>query len=465
MAAPLVPQDSTEQAYQVYARLTLALHNLIAQGKGDSSEAEAVADELDAPWHHMNERERARVRGLSRDLYALAEGGRRVAVTNAERLTWAHDARTAFEAYMQGDCDAALEFLRRPSPLDAPPFCVPFLQGRCWERLGVLEIAIAFMKGAERIDPQQAASVLHLLQKAGLVEEAAQYAAKIVSRAMQIPRQQWTTLTPMEVYFATGTLFSRAWKDGVVRDRELLGSLIPVLRTALAVELRIPVHQREVATGGAEIAAMLGLCLIHLGRSDEGQLAFEEGLKSYPNHAELLSLRAIGLYDVNQSAALDGFRDATKAGARSIWPYFFLAYDAIRRHRYHDSWRWTLEGLARRAPAAIKAQLLEWLGISRFMLGQSITTVIECFDQAEELDPNNERIRANRSIVESDVGRPRPAVNKTYYEKQLRWPRIWAHEAAYSAAPTLRIPNEVFDVSHGNRVANAMRELATSSGK
>ena len=36
-----------------YTRLLLEMHRLIEVGKGDSDEAEALADRMDKPWHAM----------------------------------------------------------------------------------------------------------------------------------------------------------------------------------------------------------------------------------------------------------------------------------------------------------------------------------------------------------------------------------------------------------------------------
>ena len=45
----------------VYVRLLRTQHVFIAEGKGDSEEAEARADCMDAPWHAMTGQERDRV--------------------------------------------------------------------------------------------------------------------------------------------------------------------------------------------------------------------------------------------------------------------------------------------------------------------------------------------------------------------------------------------------------------------
>jgi hypothetical protein len=59
--------------FQEYVRLLRELHRLIAEGKGDSDEAEQLRDLMDDPWDRMSPEEIRRVRGLSADLYTLTD--------------------------------------------------------------------------------------------------------------------------------------------------------------------------------------------------------------------------------------------------------------------------------------------------------------------------------------------------------------------------------------------------------
>jgi hypothetical protein len=163
-----------------YARLLREVHALIAQGLGDSPKAEALADEMDAPWFAMTKEEQLRMGGLSVDLYALAEGGaKQVEMNEDEVRAWKETAKNTFTVMKTEDIDSALAFLRRSSPRQLPRYVVPFLQARCWEKLGDLETALVFMKEAERHDPHQAISVLTLLQALGRVDESATYSDRV----------------------------------------------------------------------------------------------------------------------------------------------------------------------------------------------------------------------------------------------------------------------------------------------
>ena len=145
---------------------------LIAEGKGDSEEAEALADRMDAPWHAMTTQEQDRMRGLSRDLYALAEGGtKQIPMSPDEAKQWHEGAGAALAGLDAGDVDPVLGFARRPAPEGLPRHVIPLLQAKCWQRLGDIETAEVFMKEAERHNPRAAASVLGLLQPLARTEE------------------------------------------------------------------------------------------------------------------------------------------------------------------------------------------------------------------------------------------------------------------------------------------------------
>jgi hypothetical protein len=133
-----------------YAQLLQQLHALLAEDKGDSVEAEAIREAMDAPGMALDRQERERMNGLSEDLYALAEGGARsVLMSPAEQQDWARNLQEAFHAKAW---DRALELLRH-SPLALPPGAVPLLQAKCWKHLGDTEVALRFQREAERIDP------------------------------------------------------------------------------------------------------------------------------------------------------------------------------------------------------------------------------------------------------------------------------------------------------------------------
>jgi hypothetical protein len=154
--------SKVEPSVRTYARLLRRLHALIAEGKGDAEEADAVRDEMDGPWYDMTPNDTERVGGLSEDLYALAEGGvKAIAMAASERAAWGQEFGRATSS---GDWDRVLQLLRRP-PEDVPPAMIPFMQARCWDHLGDPEVALVFMREAERLNPEMQALALLRLQE------------------------------------------------------------------------------------------------------------------------------------------------------------------------------------------------------------------------------------------------------------------------------------------------------------
>jgi len=75
------------------------LHLLMAEGKEDSPEADAIRDATDAPWESLSEIERRRVRTLSEDLYSLLEPSAPARPINPRHfLTTHHLSRTVVPA-------------------------------------------------------------------------------------------------------------------------------------------------------------------------------------------------------------------------------------------------------------------------------------------------------------------------------------------------------------------------------
>ncbi len=163
--------EPTASPAAVYAQALRQLHELTIQGKDESPEADAIRDAMDGPWYALTAAEQDRLRGLSADLYALAEQRvDRKEMTAGEKRRWGQTLRAVF---LRGDADQMLMLLRHP-PMDEPPLAaVRSLQARAWERLGDLDTALLFMRVAERLDPGHAVLVLTLLKSLGRATEGA----------------------------------------------------------------------------------------------------------------------------------------------------------------------------------------------------------------------------------------------------------------------------------------------------
>jgi tetratricopeptide (TPR) repeat protein len=385
---------TAENAFHRCAQLLQELHHLIAAGQDDSDEAEEFRAKMDPFWDAMTEVERERIGGLSEDLYILEEGGaKQITMSSDERTRWVEEARDVLPGiFDEQDVDAALKFLRRPAPNNIPRYVIPFLQARCWERLGAGELSLLFMKEAERLDPRQAVCVLLLLERLGRTEEAADCAKRIIEN----PRS-----SAEELFQAAAALLRPD------RARPNLQRIVPILERSLKVFRTTPKEERELPDGDRHIVTMLGFCHQELGNVKTAVQLFDYGLARYPGDAILLYFRGLALIDIDFSRALADLRKVIQVGFRSIWPYYFVAWDGLRKGNFAETWRLCLLGIEQ--PGGSKreqAQLHEWLGIAMAKLGQPIEWTLHHLGQAEILDPGNERIRHNRAIAEDRRATP-----------------------------------------------------------
>ena len=177
----MTPVVKSKEAAQEYARLLVKIHELDPRGENESAELDALCDELDYYGSQMSGRECGRVRGLSQDLYALVEGRQGVSMSPEERRQWSHRGQAAL---LSGDADAHLEHLRQPFPQDMQAGMIQFLQGRCWERLGNVEVAGIFMREAAKSIPTAKLSSMDYLRQLGQSNKPAEFAEGFIADLM-----------------------------------------------------------------------------------------------------------------------------------------------------------------------------------------------------------------------------------------------------------------------------------------
>ncbi len=144
--------------YVLYEKLLIEVHRLIAAGKGNDDEADAVRDKMDAPEQKLSREESDRVGGLSADLYMLQndEVYEPYDGTQEELVT------SLGEALSRHDYEAILALLRKGTPF-LRPAQVAALRGRCYAMLGHLEVGLLFMRCAAEQEPEQVAHRLYIL--------------------------------------------------------------------------------------------------------------------------------------------------------------------------------------------------------------------------------------------------------------------------------------------------------------
>jgi tetratricopeptide (TPR) repeat protein len=382
-------QGAELSAPQAYAHLLLQLHDLIDHGGADDSEeAEAIYATMDAVWHRLTNDEQERLRGLAADLNVLATGGPEpVPMSQDEVAQFGIEAKSA---YLAGNWDKLLALLRRPHA-GMVPHAVKGLQGRSWEQLGFPEVALGFMTEAERSDPEQAVSILPLLQEMGRLDDA----VILANRVIENPRS-----SPGALYLASDALFALALRSPHSEAKLLLERVVAVLRRALRDERALPPTQREFLRLEVAITVKLGVSLEQLEQLTAAIQAYSDALSRFPDDAILLALRGGARLRAGQEVAFDDFSRAAGADVPSVMPYYFLAHRALNASDYHACWKLSLKGLERAVPPKVKAQLYEMLAIAQAALGQPMGWVRYNFDNAEMFDPGSEEVHRLREAVE-----------------------------------------------------------------
>jgi hypothetical protein len=384
-----MPNADPEAAAREYAALLLKLHHLDPRGENESPELDAICDQMDVPWRRLGSRERKRVKGLSQDLYALADGRQGVAMAPDEHASWAEQGKAALAS---DDPDANLEHLRHPFPQSLPVGLVPFLQGRCWELLGNLEVALVFMREAAKTLPAARRASLNYLLCLGKNEQALRLAGIL----LEDPAAR-----PADAYLgACGLILLAKQMEGGEAAR-VLRRVAPALRAMIAGERKKPLMQREDPDLEVAAARALSFVLHALNDPDAAVAVCTETLRRYPNDAALLTTRGLINSDRSPAAAWDDLVQAIRAGVSSYVPHAALAYLAIRQRKYGDLWGLTNEALRfEDMPPGTRAVLFEWRGIAKAELGQPAAWSEEDFAQARTLDPASApRIEQNREAA------------------------------------------------------------------
>ena len=142
-------QQTDIDSLSTYSELLLRLHYLVREGQGDSTQADQLRDEMDAPWSGLNAKQLRLIDGLSEDLYSKNRNNQS-GVAEAE-------AHAEFDqAVADEKWDVALDVVRNTC---FAPQTGEFLRGVCWTQLHQPKVAAEFFdraaqKGALRAEEE-----------------------------------------------------------------------------------------------------------------------------------------------------------------------------------------------------------------------------------------------------------------------------------------------------------------------
>jgi tetratricopeptide (TPR) repeat protein len=149
-----------------------------------------------------------------------------------------------------------------------------------------------------------------------------------------------------------------------------------------------------------KICRLLGFCHECLGEHQAAVSDYSRGIAADPSNDVLLVHRGILLYG-ESARSLGDFELAIECGSPVIWPYYFLAHNALIGGLFEECRSLSERALEMEGSRTAKSELCEWLAISRSALGYPAEAVRQAFDRSIRLDPGNEQARRNLSTFES----------------------------------------------------------------
>jgi tetratricopeptide (TPR) repeat protein len=374
-------------SYLAMVRGTRELHQLLAAGKDDSPEADAIRDATDGPWRALSEVERKRVQNLSEDLYSLVESPPAAQPMNPQAQAKLSEA---FEAQKRGEWDRALDLLRRwRTYID--PALMSFRRGSIWLEAGDPATAALFFEHASKLQPANEHYLAMFLYALNIADPAA--ARK---RADEI-LQAHSTYSPAVVTRAADIQlwWARALSDA--EGKQVFERLVPILKNAL---VRFDQQESLDPSPYVETLALLGFGYEFVGQSQTALEFYSRGLQIEPDNDALLVARGTLLYGTDQRALVD-FETAIQIGSPLIWPYVFLAHHNLQSGRLEESRELCEKALRMNGSPAVMSEVSEWMAIAQAGLGFPADIVRSSFDKAIRLDPSNERAKRNLAAFET----------------------------------------------------------------
>lgn len=394
-------------SYLATVRGTHELHRLIAEGKEDSPEAEAIRDASDGPWEALSEQERERARLVAEDLYSLYEESPAKQEMTREAQAGLNEA---YEARERGDWDRSLELLRTwRAYIDQ--FLVSYLRGTIWLEAGDPTTAALFFQNAHKLNPENGSYLAMYLYALHLADSPA--ALKEAQKILH-SHQSYSPIAYVraaDIQFMAAKVLSDA--DGI----RVFLSLEPILKDALHIAQTQP---KKIDRSTVELAlSLLGFGYEFLSRFQEAVDRYSEALELEPDNDAILVARGMLLYGRSPQGIADLER-AVHLGSPLIWPYVILAFHALRTHRYKECLNLCELALEKDGSPATKSEIYEWEGAAQAALEYSPGNFELAFERAVRTDAGNDRAKRNLKKSKNAPRKPPPDYWELRTEEAVR---------------------------------------------
>ncbi len=379
--------------YVKHEELLRNLHALIASGRADSTEADAIRDEMDDTCLALSQEERDRLGGLSADLYMLTDEEiyerRPPELSSDEALR-----REAERAYRANDWETLLRLMRYGMPW-FPPHRVAFFRARQYDKLRHLATATLFYKKAVEVAPDYApyqVVLLSALERLGDNGPAVDQAKQMLE----------STIHPIVVIFAAGVLQRYAPPQEL---KQTSRDLIPKLETAVD-ELKSGDVVAAVPSVFTYAVAILASCHRNIGDLPKAIAVWSEAVQINDEPDKWLDHVALGQLKLeagDANGAAKEFENAVKLHARAGLPYLYLAHRRFENDNFTEVLSLLDTALTLEISPSFQARCWELKAITQHQLDINPKRVRQSFERAIAFDPFNERIKQNYDVFEASL--------------------------------------------------------------
>lgn len=346
-----------------YESLLLRLNDLTARGEDMASESETIREEMDRLFRRLSAPERARLAGLSSDLYMLQDG------EIYERFEGAPEAlRDALlDSWIRRDWEMLLSLLRKGSGVLSPE-AIAFFRFSAYDALGQPEAALSFLRHAARLNPREAVYVEMLLShllRMNRFDEAATQAEPLLEAPATPP------------HIRINAIYALARTAGKLSEKEARArhSRIVALLERLLDGVRPSLQLTPALIAGAY--TLLGSSQESLGNPAAARSAYDRALRRKPDYVEAWTARGLLRLESDPPGALSDFEQAIALGTTSLSPYLHLVRHLLSVGNYKRSLEYSLRILDLTDDPRIREAALRWITLAYSHLHRPDDTVRE----------------------------------------------------------------------------------------
>ncbi len=374
--------------FRLYEAQLRQLHDLVAAGLGDSPEAEALREEMEAPERMLGAAELEHLNGLSADLYSLTDDE----IYEPEPVCrTADELRAAIQvAWANRDWPRLLKLLREGQS-GLSPDQVAFLRAQAYDALGHPETALLFQQKAAQLNPDYHVYhylVIDYLLRLGRLGEAIQMARPLLIDGT----------APFFLRIQASAILQRASIQMNPAEARLIQSeVLKALPTLVASE-DFGVQPANVQVLGL---ITLAFCQAEMGQVSAAIATLGRAVSVSPDTPTGWALRGQLRLQNEPRGAMSDFEHAIQRGTQLPIAYLVLAHEELINERFEQCLELCQRGSSLSDGAQESALFHYYAALARWGSGADPNRVRQSFESALRLDPLNSGIREHYELFAS----------------------------------------------------------------